>query len=66
MTEPKKLGRPRVGTDDDPLVTTSVTIRKSDLDYLTSINRNISKAVRQIVKERKETNHDATDHHRNT
>lgn len=54
MTEPKRVGRPRVGTDDDPIVTLTVTVRKSDADYLISVNRNISKAVRQFIKERKE------------
>lgn len=55
MTE-KKVGRPRVGTADDPLVSITVTVRQSDLDHLEAINRNISKAVRQLVKERKEVN----------
>lgn len=53
MTE-KKVGRPRVGTDNDPLIKLAVTVRKSDADYLTTVNRNISKAVRQLINERKE------------
>lgn len=55
MTEPKKVvGRPRVGTESDPIVTLTVTVRRSDIDYLETVNRNISKAVRQLIKERKE------------
>ena len=54
MTEKKVIGRPRVGTADDPIVTLTATVRQSDIDYLATVNRNISKAVRQLIKERKE------------
>lgn len=50
----KKVGRPRVGTEDDPIVTLTVTVRQSDIEYLATVNRNLSKAVRQLIKERKE------------
>lgn len=57
----KPIGRPRIGTEDDPIVTLTATVRQSDLDYLATVNRNLSKAVRQIIKE-----HDANLHRSGT
>ena len=57
----KPIGRPRVGTADNPVVQLTITVTQADAAYLASISRNLSKAVRQIIKERNERNNN--DHH---
>lgn len=44
--------RPRIGSGK--VVNTSISLLPDDLDYLLSINPVISKAIRQLIKERKE------------
>lgn len=58
-TEPKKVGRPAIGTPDDPLVTLTASVRQSDIDYLATIDRNLSKSIRQLIDQHRK---DATHH----
>lgn len=46
-------GRPRLSTCGKA-IRKPITILPEDLAYLLAINPNVSKAVRQIIKERKE------------
>lgn len=48
-------GRPRIG--QSKTVGVSITVLPDDLDYLLTVNPQISKAIRQLIKERKEQNH---------
>ena len=53
MTEPKRRGYPPL---DEPSKSATINITLSDLAYLKSIHPKLSRAIRQLIAERKATN----------